>query len=60
MEGVTDLRPADEDHRLMVKIKCTSCQEVHPKTVGFCKSDEVEMSKGRSTSNLVMHCQVGT
>ena len=53
------MRPADENHMLMVKIKCTSCQEVHSKTVGFNKNDETEMSKGRSSANLVMHCQVG-
>lgn len=58
LEGVTDVRPADDDHLLMVQIKCTSCQEVHPKTVGFNKSDEKELSKGRSSANLVMSCQV--
>ncbi|UZJ54181.1 hypothetical protein CBS101457_003501 [Exobasidium rhododendri] len=56
MENVTELRPKDDDHMLMVRIKCTSCQEVHSKTVGFNKSDETEVSKGRSTANLVMSC----
>ncbi|PWN34302.1 uncharacterized protein FA14DRAFT_156968 [Meira miltonrushii] len=57
LENVTDLRPADDNYTIMAKLKCTSCQEEHAKLVGFSKDDEVEMSKGRSTSNLVMHCQ---
>lgn len=60
LENVTDVRPADDNYTIMAKLKCTSCQEEHPKIVGFSKDDEVEMSKGRSTSNLVMHCQVST
>jgi hypothetical protein len=58
LENVTDLRPAEDDHLVKVKIKCTSCQEVHPKSVGFNKTDETELSKGRSSANLVMSCHV--
>lgn len=55
---MTELRPANDNYTVMAKLKCTSCQEEHAKYVGFSKDDEVEMSKGRSSSNLVMHCQV--
>ncbi|ETS65169.1 hypothetical protein PaG_00233 [Moesziomyces aphidis] len=55
--NVTGLAPADEDHTLMLKLKCTSCHEEHSKLVGITPSDEHEMTKGaRGSANLVMSC----
>ncbi|EPQ27217.1 uncharacterized protein PFL1_05140 [Pseudozyma flocculosa PF-1] len=54
--NVTSLLPGDGDYTLMVKTKCTSCHEVHPKLIGITPSDEKELQKGRDTANLVMKC----
>ncbi|KAF6767034.1 Protein of unknown function DUF866, eukaryotic [Kalmanozyma brasiliensis GHG001] len=55
--NVTHLLPADPDHTLMLKLKCTSCHEEHSKLVGVTPSDENEMTKGaRGSANLVMSC----
>lgn len=57
--NVTHLLPADPDHTLMLKLKCTSCHEEHAKLVGVTPSDEHEMTKGaRGSANLVMSCSV--
>lgn len=59
LENVTELQPASaSDHMLMVRVKCTSCQEEHPKDVGIAPNEEAEVQKGRSTANLVMNCSV--
>jgi hypothetical protein len=56
LENVTDVRPSDDNYTVMAKLKCTSCQEEHPKLVGFSRADDRDLSKGRSTANLVMNC----
>ncbi|PWN88947.1 DUF866-domain-containing protein [Acaromyces ingoldii] len=59
LENVTELQPASaSDHMLMVRVKCTSCQEEHPKDVGIAPNEEAEVQKGRSTANLVMNCSL--
>lgn len=58
LEGVKELRPAADDFTLMVKLKCTSCHEEHPKWVGITPTDEVEMQGGKGVANYVMHCSV--
>lgn len=55
--NVTSLHPTDPDHTLMLRLKCTSCHEQHPKLVGVTPSDSHEMTKGaRGSANLVMSC----
>lgn len=55
--AVTSLLPSDPDYTLFLKLKCTSCHEVHPKVVGVTPSDSHEMTKGgRGAANLVMSC----
>ncbi|CAO1626293.1 unnamed protein product [Sympodiomycopsis kandeliae] len=56
-ENVTNLRPSSDDYVLMVKTKCNSCQEEHPKLVGIQPGSEVEISGGRGVADLVMKCQ---
>lgn len=55
--SVTSLLPADPDHTLMLTLKCTSCHEPHPKSVGITPSDSHDTTKGsRGSANLVMSC----
>lgn len=60
MENVRDLRPSTDDYILMVKTKCISCREEHPRLVGIKPGSELEMTKqgARGTTDLVMKCQV--
>ncbi|PWN28600.1 DUF866-domain-containing protein [Jaminaea rosea] len=56
LENVTALRPASDDYTLMVRTKCNSCHEEHPKLVGITPGSEIEMKGGRGTADFVMSC----
>ncbi|KAI0033409.1 DUF866-domain-containing protein [Vararia minispora EC-137] len=57
LENVTDLLPASEDYEYFFKVKCTSCNEVHPKIVSMNRVEEHEVNAGKgSTAHFVWRC----
>lgn len=57
LQNVTDLVPADDlETELLVTLKCTSCQEEHPRPVALVPSNVAEMQKSRGEATLVMNC----
>ncbi|EPT04023.1 hypothetical protein FOMPIDRAFT_1028349 [Fomitopsis schrenkii] len=57
LENVTDLVPASEDFEYFFQVKCTSCNEVHPKLVSINSVEEREVSSGKgSTAHFVWRC----
>ncbi|ODO01560.1 hypothetical protein I350_06380 [Cryptococcus amylolentus CBS 6273] len=50
LEGVTNVRPADDDYEYFFTVMCSSCREVHPKT------DEHEISGSKGSANFVWRC----
>ncbi|CAE6525119.1 unnamed protein product [Rhizoctonia solani] len=57
LENVTDLKPADENFNWFFEVKCTSCNEVHPKYVSMTRTEEMAVSGGKgSTANFVWRC----
>ncbi len=57
-QNVTNLRPSSNDFTIMCKVKCTACNEEHPKIVGITYGEEQDLSGSRGTGNLVMKCNV--
>ncbi|WWC64083.1 uncharacterized protein I303_106690 [Kwoniella dejecticola CBS 10117] len=55
LEGVTDLRPED-DYEYFFTVQCSSCREVHPKTVSFNQREEHEISGSKGTAHFVWRC----
>ena len=38
LENVTDLRPSSEEQFIyFCKVQCSSCREIHPKTIGISR-----------------------
>ncbi|KAF9455122.1 DUF866-domain-containing protein [Macrolepiota fuliginosa MF-IS2] len=59
LENVTELQPATEDFEYFFKVKCTSCNEVHPKVVSLNRVEEHEVSGGKhSTAHFVWKCSL--
>ncbi|KAG8684228.1 hypothetical protein FRC09_015528 [Ceratobasidium sp. 395] len=57
LEGVTDLKPADENYDWFFEVKCTSCNEKHPKLVTMNRVEEKTVSGGKnSTAHFVWRC----
>ncbi|KAH7340424.1 DUF866-domain-containing protein [Rhizoctonia solani] len=57
LENVTDLKPADENFDWFFEVKCTSCNEVHPKYISMNRTEEMAVSGGKgSTANFVWRC----
>ncbi|GFZ47448.1 hypothetical protein JCM24511_05192 [Saitozyma sp. JCM 24511] len=56
LEGVTDVRPADDEFEYLFNIVCTSCREEHPKIVSIGLKDEAEISGSRGTASFVWRC----
>ncbi|EJD03985.1 DUF866-domain-containing protein, partial [Fomitiporia mediterranea MF3/22] len=58
LENVTDLEPAADDFEFFFKVKCTSCNEEHPKEVTLNR-EEHEMSFGKgNTAHFVWRCSL--
>ncbi|KAK4181148.1 hypothetical protein QBC36DRAFT_318731 [Triangularia setosa] len=60
LSGVTNLRPTDtKEHPFWYtfKVQCTSCREIHPKSVGVSRFEENEMSGSRGEANFVWKCK---
>ncbi|KAI5123628.1 hypothetical protein M0805_003442 [Coniferiporia weirii] len=57
LENVTDLTPAADRFEFFFKVKCNSCNEIHPNYVSVNRLEEREMSTGRGTAHLVLRCQ---
>jgi len=56
LENVTNLQPADPDNfEWFFTVKCTSCNEVHPKPVSINRLDSRSLGKG-SSANFVWRC----
>ncbi|PCH33871.1 DUF866-domain-containing protein [Wolfiporia cocos MD-104 SS10] len=57
LENVTDLVPASESFEYFFKVKCTSCNEEHPKFVSLNRLEETEVSSGKgNTAHFVWRC----
>jgi len=57
LENVTDLQPATDDFEYFFKVKCTQCQEIHPKLIAINRKDEYEVAGGRGgMANFVWKC----
>ncbi|KZT08958.1 DUF866-domain-containing protein [Laetiporus sulphureus 93-53] len=55
LENVTDLVPAADS--VGIWVKCTSCNEVHPRFVSVNRLEEREVSSGRgNTAHFVWRC----
>jgi len=53
---VTDLQPT-EDFEYSFEVKCTQCNEIHPKVIKINRKDEYEVAGGRGgTANFVWKC----
>ncbi|WWC73157.1 uncharacterized protein I206_107123 [Kwoniella pini CBS 10737] len=55
LEGVKEVRPED-DYEFFFTVQCSSCREVHPKTVSFNQREEHEISGSKGTANFVWRC----
>lgn len=56
-QGVTQLEPAGGvDSEMLLRVKCTSCQDEHPRPVVLLASNVEEMQKSRGEANLVISC----
>ncbi|KAI0361320.1 DUF866-domain-containing protein [Trametes cingulata] len=57
LENVTDLEPASDSFEYFFKVKCTSCNEEHPKMVAVNRLEEREVTAGKgSTAHFVWRC----
>jgi len=57
LENVTDLVPDSDDFQYFLQVKCTSCNEVHPKFVSVSRSEKFELYGGKGgTANFVWKC----
>ncbi|KAI0652127.1 DUF866-domain-containing protein [Trametes meyenii] len=57
LENVTDLEPASDEFEYFFKVKCTSCNEEHPKMVSLNRLEEREVTSGKgSTAHFVWRC----
>ncbi|KAI0961888.1 hypothetical protein AcV7_000871 [Taiwanofungus camphoratus] len=57
LENVTDLVPATDSYEYFFQVKCTSCNEVHPKFVSLNRLEEREVSTGKgNTAHFVWRC----
>ncbi|KAL7285112.1 hypothetical protein ACG7TL_000204 [Trametes sanguinea] len=57
LENVTDLEPASDNFEYFFKVKCTSCNEEHPKMVSVNRVEEREVTSGKgSTAHFVWRC----
>lgn len=56
LENVTDLQPA-EDFDYFFRVKCTQCNEVHPKLISINRREEYDVSGGKGgKANFVWKC----
>ncbi|WVQ81521.1 hypothetical protein IAT38_003645 [Cryptococcus sp. DSM 104549] len=56
LEGVTNVQPADDDYEYFFTVQCSSCREVHPKTVSFNQKEEHEISGSKGSAHFVWRC----
>ncbi|KAI0320343.1 hypothetical protein OF83DRAFT_1281208 [Amylostereum chailletii] len=57
LENVTDLVPASDDFEYFFEVKCSSCNEKHPKFVSLNRLEEHEVSAGKgSSAHFVWRC----
>ncbi|EIM92592.1 DUF866-domain-containing protein [Stereum hirsutum FP-91666 SS1] len=57
LENVTDLIPSSDNFEYFFEVKCTSCNETHPKFVALNRVEEYEVNSGKgSTAHFVWRC----
>jgi len=57
LENVTDLLPVGDDFEYCFEVKCTQCNEVHPKMIRINRVDEYEVAGGKGgMANFVWKC----
>lgn len=58
LENVTHLQPATDDFEYFFQVKCTQCNEIHPKLISISREAEYEVAGGRGgTANFVWKCK---
>ncbi|KAJ7596944.1 hypothetical protein C8J56DRAFT_918735 [Mycena floridula] len=56
LENITSLVPSD-DFEFFFRVKCSSCNEVHPKMISLNRNETREVSGGKgATANFVWRC----
>ncbi|KAK1922486.1 hypothetical protein DB88DRAFT_495268 [Papiliotrema laurentii] len=56
LEGVKEVRPAEDDHEYYFNVMCGSCREQHPKVVSLNMKEEHEISGSRGSAHFVWRC----
>ncbi|KXN83657.1 hypothetical protein AN958_01223, partial [Leucoagaricus sp. SymC.cos] len=57
LENITELQPSGEDFEYFFEVKCSSCDEIHPKYVSMNRKEEQEVSGGKhATAHFVWRC----
>ncbi|OBZ78620.1 hypothetical protein A0H81_00830 [Grifola frondosa] len=57
LENVTNLVPADDAFEYFFQVKCTSCNEIHPKFVSLNRVEQRDVSSGKgNTAHFVWRC----
>ncbi|KAF9535364.1 hypothetical protein CPB83DRAFT_841630 [Crepidotus variabilis] len=57
LENVTNLEPVGNNFEFRFKVKCSSCNEEHPKTVSLNRAEEYEVSGSKNAkANFVWRC----
>ncbi|OCF54494.1 hypothetical protein L486_08043 [Kwoniella mangroviensis CBS 10435] len=56
LEGIKEVVPLDEDYEYFFTVQCSSCREVHPKTVSFNQKEEHEISGSKGSAHFVWRC----
>ncbi|KAF5385441.1 hypothetical protein D9757_005363 [Collybiopsis confluens] len=57
LENVSGLAPVDDDFEFFFQVKCTSCNETHPKYVSVNRTAEYEVAGGKGgKAHFVWRC----
>ncbi|WVO22666.1 uncharacterized protein IAS62_003997 [Cryptococcus decagattii] len=56
LEAVTNVQPADDQYEYFFTVMCSSCRQVHPKTVSMNQKDEYEISGSKGKASFVWRC----
>ncbi|KIK70892.1 hypothetical protein GYMLUDRAFT_210499 [Collybiopsis luxurians FD-317 M1] len=57
LENVSELSPTDNDFEYFFQVKCTSCNEIHPKYVSMNRQEEFEVAGGKGAkAHFVWRC----
>jgi len=55
---VTGLEPASDGYEWHFEVRCTKCNEIHPKIVTVNRTEERTLSTGRDTAHFIWKCSL--